>query len=110
MTFLFDQNLSRALVARLADLFPGSVHVSTIGLTRSEDESVWDRAKQDDLVIVTKDTDFHQRAFLYGAPPKVVWIRLGNCSTNDVEQLIRARAGEIHLFLDDPEAALLALD
>ena len=80
MTFLFDQNLSRALVAKHSDLFPESAHVSAIDLAESGDALVWDRAKQDGLVIVTKDSDFHPRAFLYGAPPKVVWIRLGNAA------------------------------
>jgi predicted nuclease of predicted toxin-antitoxin system len=61
-------------------------------------------------VIVTKDTDFHHRCFLYGPPPKVVWLRVGNCSTDTVESVLRARAGDIEGFHDDESASLLVLD
>jgi len=72
---LFDQNLSHTLVRRLADLFPDSVHVRDVGLKAAGDPLVWDYAKNNDLMILSKDSDFHQRSFLYGFPPKVVWVR-----------------------------------
>ncbi|HYV12036.1 MAG TPA: DUF5615 family PIN-like protein [Pyrinomonadaceae bacterium] len=84
MKLLFDENLSPRLVVLLADLFPNSVHVRGVGLRAAEDSLVWNYAKDHDLVIVSKDADMHQRCFVFGAPPKVVWVRLGNCSTTDV--------------------------
>jgi len=75
---LFDQNLSHKLVRQLADLFPKSVHVREAGLKEAGDPLVWEYAKKNGLVVVSKDSDFHQRSFLYGYPPKVVWVRLGN--------------------------------
>ena len=85
MKLLFDQNLSHKLALRLADLFPDSEHVRSVGLKTAIDTVVWDYAKNNGLMIVSKDSDFHQMSFLYGFPPKVVWVRLGNCSTTDVE-------------------------
>lgn len=61
------------------------------------------------LVIVSKDSDFRQMAFLSGPPPKVVWIALGNCTTDDVSALLRRRRSEIAAFVADPRAALLTL-
>jgi predicted nuclease of predicted toxin-antitoxin system len=87
---LFDQNLSHKLVRRLADLFPKSVQVRQVGLKEAGDPLVWEYAKNNGLVFISKDSDFHQRSFLYGYPPKVVWVRLGNCSTADVERVLRA--------------------
>jgi predicted nuclease of predicted toxin-antitoxin system len=78
---LFDQNLSHRLVKALASEFPESVHVRDVGLEKALDEPVWEYAKANSFVIVSKDSDFHQRSFLFGHPPKVVWIRRGNCST-----------------------------
>lgn len=89
MKLLFDENLSHKLVRQLADLFPDSVHVREVGLKAADDPLVWDYAKNNDLMIVSKDSDMHQRSFVFGYPPKIAWIRLGNCSTSDVEKLLR---------------------
>lgn len=109
MKLLFDQNLSYKLVHRLADLFPDSCHVRTVGLQEAEDPAVWDYAKQQGLMIVSKDEDFHQRSFVLGFPPKVIWIRLGNCTTAEVEQVIREHFESIKAFTEDAEAAFLIL-
>jgi len=107
---LFDEHLSRRLVTLLGDVFPGACHVVAEGFESASDEDVWKHARHHGLVIVTKDADFHQRSFLYGAPPKVVWLRLGNCTTEDVAAVLRARVGAISRFVDDPEASFLELD
>ena len=81
MKLLFDQNLSRLLVGRFAEEFPDSVHVTDVGLDRATDREVWEFARAGGYVIVSKDSDFRQLAFLFGPPPKVVWLRVGNAST-----------------------------
>lgn len=77
MKLLFDHNLSFRLVAPLRDLYPGSVHVREVELQAADDDAVWDYARDNGLVIVSKDAEFHQRSLVLGAPPKFVWIRLG---------------------------------
>jgi predicted nuclease of predicted toxin-antitoxin system len=106
---LFDQNLAPRLVRSLADLHPASVHVRDIGLATADDATVWEYAKQNALTIVSKDGDFHQRSFLYGHPPKVIWIRRGNCATATIERMLRGHHPDISAFLADPDAAFLAL-
>jgi len=106
---LLDQNLSPRLVGELSDIFPGSVHVRDLGLSRADDQTVWDHARANDFVIVSKDSDFHQRSFVYGPPPKVIWVRLGNCPTGHIATLLRDRVVEITAFADDPAAAFLIL-
>ncbi|MGH8018117.1 MAG: DUF5615 family PIN-like protein [Opitutaceae bacterium] len=109
MRLLFDQNLSHQLVRRLADLFPGSAHLRDAGLGASRDINVWEHAQTTGFVIVSKDDDFHHLSFVRGAPPKVIGIRLGNCTTDAIEQLIRQRHAEIRAFELDPSAAYLPL-
>lgn len=109
MRLLFDQNLSPRLVSAVADLFPESVYVRDAGLQRGVDTEVWTYAAQHRLAIVSKDSDFHQMSFLLGHPPKVIWIRRGNCSTRTIETLLRTLEHEITAFLDDSEAAFLSL-
>jgi predicted nuclease of predicted toxin-antitoxin system len=80
---LLDENLSPHLIRVLNDLFPGSTHVREVGLSQATDDAVWTYAARHGYVSVSKDAEFHQRSFLLGHPPKVVWIRRGNCSTRD---------------------------
>jgi predicted nuclease of predicted toxin-antitoxin system len=77
---LFDQNLSPKLVERLADLYPDSNHVYQLGIDLAPDKEMRDYAARDGFVIVTKDSDFSDLCILLGFPPKVIWIRRGNCS------------------------------
>ena len=106
MKLLFDQNLSQKLVIELADLFPDSSHVRHVGLRDAGDFEVWDFARHNDFIIVTKDSDFIDLSLVYGTPPEVIWIRKGNCNTmavaravrenfDTIEQAIHARTGGV---------------
>jgi predicted nuclease of predicted toxin-antitoxin system len=106
---LFDENLAARLVPDLADVYPDSTHVSALGLAGAADRLIWDRAAAEGFVLATKDEDFHRLSVLLGPPPKVVWIRLGNCATEDVAQLLRSCIDEVRTFLAHEEAAFLAL-
>jgi predicted nuclease of predicted toxin-antitoxin system len=107
MKLLFDQNLSPRLPHLLADLYPGRVHVRTVGLTEADDAEVWAYAGRHGFAIASKDADFQQRSFLFGAPPKVIWIRVGNCPVGTIEALLRTHSAAIHTFDQDKSAALL---
>src|SRR5207247_2514645 len=106
---LFDHNLSPKLVRQLAELYPDSEHVRDLKLHKADDEAVWNHAREHGLVIASKDSDFHQRSFLYGFPPKVIWIRRGNCTTRDIEEILRKQHGTIQKVLEDRESSFLAL-
>lgn len=109
MKLLFDENLAARLVSLLADVFPGSAHLEDLGLTGASDPKVWARARDEGFVLVTKDEDFHRMSVLHGPPPKVVWIRLGNCTTQQVAQLLRDFAEVIRAFVEQEDAAFLSL-
>jgi predicted nuclease of predicted toxin-antitoxin system len=109
MKLLVDENLSPRLVTLLADLFPDSVHVRDVGLKSSDDPVVWAYAKDNSLVICSKDSDMHQRSFLFGYPPKIIWVRLGNCSTEEVAGLLRSNVSAIEAFYEDDYASFLSL-
>lgn len=110
MRLLFDQNLAASLVQRLADVYPGSQHVRDVGLGSADDGAVWAYAAEHGLTIVSKDADFHQLSFLKGAPPKAVWIRRGNCSTDDIEVVLRRQHADILGFEEAADAAFLIID
>lgn len=109
MSLLFDQNLSRRLPTLLAAEFPGSEQVLQVGLAGADDRAVWAYAAARGLAVVSKDSDFLHLSAALGPPPKVVWLRVGNGPTRDVEVLLRSRAGDLLAFLSDPSAAVLEL-
>lgn len=94
---------------RPCGLYPQSVHVRDVGLASADDAVVWEFARANGLTIVTKDADFHQRSFVLGSPPQVVWIRRGNCSTDAIIDLLERRRDAIEAFGRNPEAAFLVL-
>ncbi len=109
MKLLFDQNLSRRLVNQLSTTFPDSTHVVFEHLDSSDDQVIWEFAKAAGYVIVSKDSDFRQLSFLYGAPPKTIWLRIGNAPTKTAADLLIDNANPIASFVDDIDAALLVL-
>jgi predicted nuclease of predicted toxin-antitoxin system len=84
---LFDQNMPLRLVDSLASLYPDSRHVFTIGLDRADDREIWAYATANGLTIASKDSDYMRLSILLGAPPKVVWVGLGNLLRNHHETI-----------------------
>ena len=110
MKLLLDENLSDRIVSRIIDLFPESTHVKTIGLSRSDDGIILDWAKEHGFSIVSKDIDFYQRSIAFGHPPKFVWLRVGNCPTSLITELLRTRHKILRAFIASEEESLLVLE
>jgi predicted nuclease of predicted toxin-antitoxin system len=109
MKLLFDQNLSNRLVRLLATEYPGSQHVRDAALATATDSAIWAYAASNGFMIVSKDSDFQHRALLLGPPPKVVWLRLGNCTSAAIVALLQSRQADLLAFEADPSASFLAL-
>ncbi len=110
MKLLFDENLSRKLPLKLAELYPGSEHVSKPNLLESPDTAIWHYAKSNGFVIVSADADFFDLAANLGPPPKLIWLRRWRHPTRDAEALLRRQAVRITQFAADSEIGILMLD
>ncbi|HLQ00860.1 MAG TPA: DUF5615 family PIN-like protein [Burkholderiales bacterium] len=110
MKLLFDENLSATLVDLLSSEYPGSSHVEPVLGRGNSDAEVWNFAGANGYTIVSKDNDFRQRAFLFGPPPKVVWLSIGNADTPTIADLLRSRSTELARFDAEAETALLVLE
>jgi len=110
MKLLFDENLSPKLVYKFFDLYPGSIHVRDIGMKSADDIEVWEYAKRNNFIIVSKDSDFHQLSFVLGFPPKVIWIRKGNCITKEIEKILSTQKSIIEGFIKNTESSFLVLE
>ena len=109
MKLLFDHNLSYRLVVALESLYPGSQNLSALGMSAASDDAVWDFARDHGFTLVSKDSDFYYRSMLLGHPPKAVWIRLGNCTTKAISDLLRMRHADLVAFDQDSSASFLIL-
>lgn len=103
MKLLFDQNISFRITKKLKHFFPDCLHVSDCKLSDCEDLSIWKYSKDNDFVIVTFDSDFYDISIINGHPPKIIWIRTGNLTTNEIAQLMIQNQESINSFLNNPE-------
>jgi predicted nuclease of predicted toxin-antitoxin system len=108
LKLLVDENLAPRLAHDLADLFPGSVHVRSVEMGSTDDAILWEYAKTHAFTLLTKDKDFASLGLAWGAPPKVILLQTGNCSTARIERL-RSHAVRVSDFEADTKRGLLIL-
>lgn len=109
MKLLLDENLSDRIVDKIIDLYPDSQHVKTLGLINTDDAIIWEFAKMNSFVIISKDSDFHQRSLLYGHPPKFIYLRIGNSPTSKIVQILRDNLDTITQFDNSDTESILVL-
>ena len=109
MKLLLDENLSDRVVPQILDLYLNSAHVKSHSLIHTDDALIWFFAQQHGYTIVSKDADFHQRSLVFGHPPKLVFLRVGNCPTSRITQLLRSNYALLSTFHSDSNASILIL-
>ena len=109
MKLLVDENVPPRLASDLTDLFPESAHVGSVGLDSTSDSAIWEYAKTNGFAFLTKDKDFANLSIARGAPPKVVLLQTGNCSTVEIIRIVRNNAVRFADFEDDTLRSLLVL-
>jgi predicted nuclease of predicted toxin-antitoxin system len=109
MKLLFNQHLSPSLCRYFSQSYPGSVHVSNVGLDSSDDIVIWEYARNYDFIIVTKDSDYHDLGMRYGFPPYVLLIKRGNCPTEVIKEIINNNSDNIKRFIDLDKSGILIL-
>jgi predicted nuclease of predicted toxin-antitoxin system len=106
---LFDENISPRLADVLQDIYPDSAHVHACGLGSADDLAIWQDAKDNGYTVVSKDSDFQERSILLGAPPKIIWLRTTNCTSAEIENLLRAALPTIKRFVQEDQESCLIL-
>lgn len=110
MKILIDENISARLVARIRLVFPEVEHVKTLGLMTANDFSIFMYARQNNYAaILTLDEDYFNIQLTHGLPPKIIWLRVGNCSTSALADIILNNADTIYAFLFDPHLECLEI-
>ncbi len=101
MKLLFDQNISFRITKILLKSFPEAKHISQVGLLDSSDLGIWEYARQNGFSIVTFDSDYYDLSIVKGCPPKIIWLRIGNTSTQKIAKLLLENKELISLFISD---------
>ena len=109
MKLLLDQNLSFRLIGTLSSVFPDSKHVKDFDLIRAPDSAVWSFARENGFAVVSKDADFVNLALLFGQPPKLIYLQVGNCATERIGELLLDSQDAIRQFLENATEAVLTL-
>lgn len=102
MSLLFDQNISFRIVQKVQIMFPNSKQVRELGLEGTSDDTIWKFAKQNNFTIVTFDSDFFEISNLKGHPPKIIWLRTGNTTTNNIIEILQLKSETIIDFITNP--------
>ena len=113
MKILFDQNISHRVLNRIQDSFPEAKHVREFNMQSSSDQIIWKFARENGFALLTFDSDFNDLATLYGIPPKIIWLRIGNTVTDNLAKIILQKKEAIDTFLNDPnfdDIACLEID
>jgi predicted nuclease of predicted toxin-antitoxin system len=101
MKLLFDQNISYRIIELVSNRYPEAVHIKQIGLNNATDNSIWIYAEENEYTIVTFDSDFYNLSLIKGCPPKIIWLRIGNTSTQMVAKILNDDFALIEAFLTD---------
>lgn len=109
MKLLLDQNLSRRIVPLLQSAYPGTTQVALLNMERASDLIIWEYAKQNNFTIVTKDSDFYEMSTLYGVPPLLIWLKVGNSGKQEITDLLLKSKESIEQLFHNPETACIEL-
>jgi len=110
MKLLLDENISYRLVRELVKDFPETNHIDLLEMRGTTDSHIWEYAKHNGFIIVSKDNDFRQRSFLYGVPPKVIWLNIGNGSSKVIKTILLKNTERIREFEQQSDEGLLVLE
>jgi|SRR3989338_3256968 len=109
MKLLLDENLSRRIVPFLQAAFPGSTQIVLLGLETASDSEIWQYAKDNNYVIVSRDSDFQERSLVAGHPPQVIWLKIPNRSKTVVLNILLEHQAEIEQALMEQNLACVEL-
>lgn len=88
MKILFDQNISFRIISKIKHLYPEAKQIRELGLENLSDMEIWNFANKNQYTIITFDSDFFDISNIKGHPPKVIWLKTGNCTTNNVKEIL----------------------
>jgi predicted nuclease of predicted toxin-antitoxin system len=80
--------------------------IRDLGLESAKDLAIFERARLAGAIILTKDADFVNIVRQRGPPPSILWVTIGNTSTERVQALLTEHWSRVRLSLARGEALI----
>jgi predicted nuclease of predicted toxin-antitoxin system len=104
-TFWLNAHLSPKLANWISQEFNvNCVAVRDLGLRDASDRDIFDEAKRQDAVIMTKDSDFIDLVLRYDSPPQIVLLTMGNTSNAELKEILSESFSKVLALLDSGES------
>ncbi len=110
MKILLDANISYRVVNKIKDVFPKASHLKFHTLEECDDIKIWEFAKENNYTIITNDSDFNDFLMVWGMPPKIIWLRMGNLSTKNIIKLLISKKQNILDFINNEKTGILIFE
>jgi len=105
--FWLDAQLSPALVSYISERFKVEVaYVVSLGLLHATDTNIFQLAREQPAIVITKNRDFLDLSKRFGPPLQVVWLRSGNTSNALVKMTFRVKFAGVLRLLSEGEAVV----
>jgi predicted nuclease of predicted toxin-antitoxin system len=89
MTIWIDAHLSPAIATWIKSQFGiEAVALRDLGLRDAEDLEIFETAKAQKAIVMTKDSDFVDLVERLGSPPQIIWLTCGNTSNSRLREIL----------------------
>jgi predicted nuclease of predicted toxin-antitoxin system len=89
MRIWVDAQMSPAIATWISSNYAVSaVAIRDLGLRNAEDKEIFEAARQEKAVVMTKDGDFVLLLDRLGPPPQVIWVTCGNTSNARLKEVL----------------------
>ncbi|MBO9999473.1 MAG: DUF5615 family PIN-like protein [Cyanobacteria bacterium SID2] len=89
MTIWVDAHLSPAITTWMTSTFGvEAIALRDLGLRDAEDPEIFEAAKAQEAIVMTKDSDFVDLVDRLGAPPQIIWLTCGNTSNARLREIL----------------------
>lgn len=88
-TIWIDAHLSPAIAIWITNNFEvTAVALRDLGLRDAEDPEIFEAAKSQGVIFMTKDRDFVDLVDRLGTPPQIIWLTCGNTSNARLREIL----------------------
>ena len=105
MIIWVDAQLSPAIATWISDTFGiTALALRDIGLRDAEDFEIFEAAKAQSVILITKDSDFVELVNRLDSPPQIIWLTCGNTSNARLREILSATLPDALELLRSGEA------
>lgn len=105
MKIWVDAQLSPSIAAWINRTYENieAKSVRAVGLRDALDYEIFEQARKQNVVVMSKDDDFTKLVAQHGPPPQIIWITCGNTSNARMREILTDTLSQVKELLEDGE-------